>query len=113
MAETDTPTTRHEYNPFGTDRSEIVDELPDDPDVIEASTVTVVFIPQAWIDDRARETDDPRHKFTLLLSELWNPSRNTSDSRHDDPWLIDGSAGNHWVPDGFATHEKNLERYHN
>jgi hypothetical protein len=104
MAETDA-TTRHEYHPFATGRSELVDDFPDDPDVIEASTVTLVFVPEAWIDGYAKRTDDNDHRFTIPLSEL------RADADADSEWLIDGRYKTHYVSDQFKTHEKNADRY--
>lgn len=97
------PQLTHEYSPFGTPQSEIIDDLPSDEETIATSVATLVFIPQAWVDERAVETDAPRHEFEVPLDDL------RSDG---GDWFINGNTS-HYVSDVIATHENNRDRYKN
>lgn len=78
-------------------RSDLIEALPDELAKIKDAKATLVFIGQAWINERAREVDDSRYTFDIGLNELYQGA--TGEWRD-----IHSTGVGHYISDGFRSH---------
>lgn len=76
----------------------VLDSLPDDPEIFNSAKAGLVFRPQHWVNECARDVREQEKRFTIPLADLY-------DFDAGDYHRIHKSAGGHYVSDQLKSHE--------